>query len=258
MRHSALIFLMFPAKGGLRFGADRIIQEPHLRAFVSAPVGAFFMSTSTKPISAISPFWDVTISAFWMAFLAIIGVNIIGNGIMPHEEAALETFAYPIEAMEEEAVADSGGGGGQRVSALPLLATADPEAGKAVFRKCSSCHTIDAGGKTSTGPNLHNVLTRGVGKASGFKYSASMLELGGDWTYEKLEDYIDTPKRLVPKGTMSFVGIKKPKERADVIRYLADNTENAPPFPAVEAPAAPAEAAPAPAEAAPAEAPKAE
>lgn len=221
------------------------------------------MSTSTKPISAISPFWDVTISAFWVAFLGVLGVNIIGGVIMPTKEAAIENFAYPIEAMEEEAVADGGGGGGERQSAVPLIAAADPEAGKAVFRKCSSCHTIEAGGKNGTGPNLHNVLTRGVGKGDGFKYSNSMIELGGDWSYDKLEDYLDNPKRLVPKGTMSFVGLKKPKERADVIRYIMANTDNPPAVPAVEAPAAeapavPAEAAPAPAEAAPTEAPKTE
>ncbi|MSO89895.1 MAG: cytochrome c family protein [Rhodospirillaceae bacterium] len=217
------------------------------------------MSTSTKPISAISPFWDATVSAFWVAFLAILGVNIIGNGIMPHEEAALETFAYPIEAMEEEAVADSGGGGGgQRVTALPLLAAADPEAGKAVFRKCLSCHTIDAGGKNGTGPNLHNIVGESIGDRNGFKTSASLQAIGGTWTYEKLEDYMENPKRLAPKGIMSFAGIKKPKERADVIRFLAANTENPLPFPAAEAPAGPAEAAPAPAEAAPAEPPKAE
>jgi cytochrome c len=203
------------------------------------------MSQTHKVIAATTPFWDATISAFWVAFLGILGVNIVGNTIMPHEEAALENFAYPIEAMEEEDVADSGGSGGERQTALPLIASADPEAGKAVFRKCSSCHTIEPGGKTTTGPNLQNVLTRGVGKAAGFKYSNSMIEMGGDWTYEKLEDYIDNPKRLVPKGTMSFAGIKKPKERADVIRYLMANTDNPPPPPAVEAPAAPAEAAPA-------------
>jgi len=214
------------------------------------------MSEHKLGAAAISPFWDKTISAFWLAFLGVLGANFIGDQIMPTKHAAIENFAYPIEALEEEAVADGGGGGGgERVSAVPLLAAADPEAGKAVFRKCSSCHTIEAGGKTSTGPNLHNVLTRGVGKAAGFKYSNSMIEMGGDWSYDKLEDYLDNPKRLVPKGTMSFVGLKKPKERADVIKYMMANTDNPPPVPVAEAPAAPAEApAAAPAEAAPAEA----
>lgn len=210
------------------------------------------MSQSGKPIAAISPFWDVTISAVWVAFLGILGVNIIGGMIMPREEAALENFAYPIEPVAEE---DAGGGGGpaERQSALPLIAAADPEAGKAVFRKCSSCHTIDAGGKNGTGPNLHNIVGDVVGTEAGFKYSGSMMALGGNWTYEKLEDYIENPKRLVPKGIMSFVGLKKPKERADVLRFLTANTDSPPPMPSAEAPAAPAEAAPAaPAEAAPA------
>lgn len=216
------------------------------------------MSQAGKPISAISPFWDVTISAFWVAFLGVLGVNIIGNLIMPHEGgaehgAAEQVFAYPIEPVaEEEAAGGGGGGGGQRENALPLVAAADPEAGAAVFRKCASCHTIESGGKNGTGPNLHNIVGRQVGHADGFKYSESILALGGNWDYVKLEDYIENPKRLVPKGTMSFVGLKKAKERADLIKFLTANTENPPPLPSAEAPAAPEAAAPA--EAAPAEA----
>ena len=207
----------------------------------------------TAKMTFLTPFWDATICSLWAAFLAILGVNLIGSNIMPHEEAALESFAYPIEPVAEEAVADTGGGG-QRQSALPLIAAADPDAGKAVFRKCSSCHTIEPGGKNSTGPNLRNIVGDAIGDRNGFKTSASLQAIGGNWSYDKLEDYIENPKRLAPKGTMSFAGIKKAKERADVIRFLASNTDNAPPFPAAEAAAAPAEAAPA---AAPAEAPKA-
>jgi cytochrome c len=211
------------------------------------------MSQAGKPISAISPFWDVTISAAWVAFLGVLGVNILGNMIMPQEHAAIENYAYPIEPVAEEDTGGGGGGGGQRESALPLIAAANPEAGAAVFRKCTSCHTIDAGGKNGTGPNLHNIVGDVVGAEAGFKYSESMKALGGNWDFAKLEDYLENPKRLVPKGTMSFVGLKKAKERADVIRYLVANTDSPPPLPSAEAPAAP-EAAPAaaPAEAAPA------
>lgn len=199
------------------------------------------------------------ISAFWMAFLAILGVNIIGGIIMPKSDQPLEQFAYPIEAAEEEAVAEEGGGT-TRESALPLLAAADPEKGKGVFRKCQTCHTLEQGGKNGTGPNLYAIIGAPIGDHNGFKASDSLKAIGGEWTYEKLEDYLENPKRLAPRGTMSFAGLKKAQERADVIAYMRTFHDNPPPLPVIEAQStaeAPAEApadAAAPAEAAPAEA----
>ncbi|MDX2225290.1 MAG: cytochrome c family protein [Rhodospirillaceae bacterium] len=211
------------------------------------------------------------ISAFWMAFLAILGVSIIGGMIMPTSEEPLETFAYPIEALEDEVVAEDTGGA-TRESALPLLAAADPEKGKGVFRKCQTCHTVDQGGKNGTGPNLFAVSGAPIGgRPTGFKVSDSLAAIGGEWSYEKLDLYLENPKSLAPRGTMSFAGLKKAQERADVIAYMRTFHDSAPPLPVIEAEAtaeapaempadaaAPAEAAPAeaaPADAAPAEAP---
>jgi cytochrome c len=98
---------------------------------------------------------------------------------------------------------------------------------------------------------MQGLVGRAVAAEPNFaKYSDSLKAVGGTWTYEKLDDYLENPKQLAPKGTMNFAGLKKHEERAAVIKFLMDNTPNAPPLPAVEA--APAEAAPAEA---PAEAP---
>lgn len=196
------------------------------------------------------------VSAFWLAFLAVLGVNYASNiamtGTLFAEVEKMEKFGFPIEAVEEEAgPADSGGA--QRPDIKPLLAAAKPEDGVAVFRKCASCHTVDVGGKNLTGPNLHNIVGDAIGDRNGFKTSDSLKAIGGNWDYDKLDDYLENPKRLAPKGTMSFAGLKKPVERASVIKYLMANTENPPPVPA-SAPAAEA----APAAAAPAAAPAAE
>lgn len=190
------------------------------------------------------------IAAFWCAFLVVLGVNLLGNFVMPHEEK-LAKFGYPIEAMEEEAGPAEAATGGARPDIKPLIVAAKAEDGVAVFRKCASCHTVDAGGKNLTGPNLHNIIGDAIGDRNGFKTSDSLRAIpGGKWTYEVLDDYIENPKRLAPKGVMSFAGLKKPAERASVIKYLISQTEN-PPAIDVAAPAA----AEAPA-AAPAEAPK--
>ena len=182
------------------------------------------------------------IAAFWCAFLVVLGVNLLGNFVMPHEEK-LATFGYPIEALEEETGPVEAVAGGPRPDIVPLIIAAKAEDGTAVFRKCASCHTVDAGGKNLTGPNLHNVVGQPIGDHNGFKTSESLKAIGGNWTYQKLDDYLENPKRLAPKGVMSFAGLKKPAERAAVIKLLVANTTNPPPLEA----AAPAAEAPAPA-----------
>ena len=100
------------------------------------------------------------------------------------------------------------------------LAAADPEAGKKVWRKCKACHTIDKDGKKRIGPNLWNIVGADVGAREGFKYSKGMLAFGGQWTYERLDAYLTKPRKVVKGGKMSFVGLKKPKDRANVIAFM--------------------------------------
>ncbi len=194
--------------------------------------------------------WYTIISAFWLAFLAILGVNIVGGMIMP-EHQTVENFGYPVEVPEVAEVASAGAVEATRPNIIPLIAVATVEDGAAGFRKCTSCHIATADAKPMTGPSLHGVVGRTVaGDASFAKYSESLKAIGGAWTYEKLDDYLENPKHLAPKGTMNFAGLKRHDERAAVIKFLMENTPNAPALPAVEE--APAEAAPA--EAAPADA----
>ncbi|MGE4063720.1 MAG: cytochrome c family protein [Rhodospirillaceae bacterium] len=198
--------------------------------------------------------FQAVVSAFWLAFLAVLGVNIIGGLVMP-EEQTVENFGYPVEVPEVAAVATADSGAeAQRPNIIPMIALASAEDGSAGFRKCTSCHTVAADAKPMTGPSLHGVVGRTVAGDPNFaKYSESLRGIGGNWTYEKLDDYLENPKRLAPKGTMNFAGLKKAEERAAVIKFLMDNTPNAPPLPQVaEAPAEAAPAEAAPAEAAPA------
>jgi len=196
--------------------------------------------------------WYTIISAFWVAFLAVLGVNLFGNTVMhgspiPHKEV-VEKFGYPIEVVEEAPSSAVGEAGPGLVSSLPLIAAATVEEGAGVFKKCASCHTIEAGGANKTGPNLHDMVGAEIGDHAGFKTTDSLKAIGGNWTYEKLDDYLENPKRLAPKGSMSFAGLKKPQERAAVIKYMMSNTTNPPPVPAAaETPAAPAADAAAPA-----------
>jgi cytochrome c len=148
-----------------------------------------------------------------------------------------------------------------------LLASANPEAGAAVFKKCTACHTAESGGANKVGPNLWSIVNRPLASHEGFAYSAAMKEFaqGGSvvWDYQHLSDFLASPKGYIKGTAMGFAGVKKPDERANLIAYLRTLSDSPAPLPEAAAPAAAAEpaAAPeggaAPAEAAPAEAPAA-
>ena len=118
------------------------------------------------------------------------------------------------------------------------LAAADPDRGKKVFRKCAACHTVEKGGRKKIGPNLWGIVGALAGAREGFRYSKAMMAFGGSWTPERLDAYLTKPRALVKGGSMSFVGLKRDRDRADVIAYL--NEFNDSPIDFGSAPAAPA------------------
>jgi cytochrome c len=165
-------------------------------------------------------------------------------------------FHYCVEIAE----AASAGGAVEAVFDLgAALLTADVARGERTFAgQCSTCHTITPGGANGTGPNLHNIVGNKHAHIAAFNYSGAMAATAAEiWTYENLDAWLKSPGSYIKGTSMSFAGIKKDADRANVIAYLAANTEGAPPFPAPMAAAAPApvegEAVPAEGEVAPVE-----
>ena len=136
-----------------------------------------------------------------------------------------------------------------------LLASADAAKGEATFKKCASCHTINAGGANGIGPNLHGVMGEGVAAArGGFAFSDALKSHGGKWDWATMDAWLKNPKAFAPGTKMSFAGIGDAQERANLLVYLNSQGSNLP-LPAAPAAAAPAEgeaAAPAEDAAAPA------
>jgi cytochrome c len=122
-----------------------------------------------------------------------------------------------------------------------LLATADIGRGENSAKKCAACHTFNKGGRNLVGPNLWGVVGRKKASEPGFNYSAALKSKEGVWTVQDLNVFINNPKGMVPGTNMTFAGIPRASERADIVAYLNSLSDNPAPLPtkAAEAPGAP-------------------
>jgi len=102
-----------------------------------------------------------------------------------------------------------------------ILAQGDPAAGEKVFRKCKACHTVEEDGPSRVGPNLYGIVGASVAAVDGFRYSGALTDHGGDWTPDRLAAFLANPRKAVPGTKMSFAGLRKSEDQADVIAYLA-------------------------------------
>lgn len=108
----------------------------------------------------------------------------------------------------------------EQVNFAEVLASADPEAGARVFRRCSACHQLEQGAN-ATGPYLWGVVGRAIAAVDGYGYSDALTGLEGAWTPEELSHFIEDPRGYAPGTTMGFAGLADVEDRADLIAYLA-------------------------------------
>ena len=154
-------------------------------------------------------------------------------------EEAAEVTEEDIEADASAAEGDQGAGAEQTAEATAdgggmaaALAAADPAAGEKVAKKCKACHTFDEGGASRIGPNLWNIVDRPIAGEEGFKYSSAMGDMSGEvWSYANLDGFLADPKGWAKGTKMSFAGIKKEGQRADLLAYLRSLSANPVPLP---------------------------
>ena len=173
------------------------------------------------------------IAAVLLTALIIIGIGKFTD-ILFHVEKPKES-AYKIEGLE---VASASGGTSAEaakevevVDIKALLAMGDIGHGEKVFKKCTACHQIAAGGKNMIGPNLWNVIGRKAGVVADYKYSKAMIAYGKEWTYEEMNSYLIKPQAYVKGTKMAFAGLRKEKDRASVILYMNSKSDNPKPLP---------------------------
>jgi cytochrome c len=134
-----------------------------------------------------------------------------------------------------------------------LLAKADVAMGQQIAQKCQACHDFNKGGPNKIGPNLWGIVGSHPAEVANYAFSDAMkARETKTWTYEELNDFLAGPKTDVPGTKMTFPGLPKLQDRANVIAWLRTQSDQPVALPsdadiAAAQKAAQAAAAPAPA-----------
>lgn len=158
-------------------------------------------------------------AAILLASLIAMVVGVVANALYKPKLEIAER-GYQIEVVENDAASSSTEE--VELNIEELMAAANAEAGAKTIKKCVACHTFDQGGANKVGPNLWRIINAQKGQRPGFAYSKVMAEVGGIWDEQHLFDFLKKPGKYLPGTKMSFAGIRKPEDIADVIAYLKE------------------------------------
>ena len=161
------------------------------------------------------------ITAILVTILLIFGIGKISDLIFDKDDK--NVVAYKVEAPEGSAVQTSAE---PSVDISALLAMGDIAHGEKQFKKCKACHSIKQDGRNNIGPKLWNVMFRPVGVVADYKYSKALSSYGKEWSWEEMNGFLIKPSKWIKGNKMGFAGLKSEKDRASVILYLNQNSEN--------------------------------
>ena len=167
-----------------------------------------------------------------LAILVVTVIGHLGDIIIDTEHHEMEETAYKIDVPESSEAAPGVVPKEEITEPISLLLTsASLEKGEKLFKKCSSCHNYNKGSANKVGPNLWNLVKRPKASVDGFAYSKALSEYGGEWGYEEIAEFLYKPKKYIKGTKMNFAGLKKVQDRANLVLFLRDQSENPVPLP---------------------------
>ena len=170
------------------------------------------------------------VAAVLMVALLVIGISKLSEVIFHVEKPEKPGYVVEIdqavtttvsaESMEEE-----------KINIAALMALGDVASGEKIFKKCAACHSINKGGKNNIGPALYNVVGRKVGGVADYKYSKALASYEKEWSFEELNGFLIKPAKWIRGTKMAYAGLRKESDRASIIKYLNQNSDNPQPLP---------------------------
>ena len=167
-----------------------------------------------------------------LAILVVTVIGHLGDIIIDVEHHEMEETAYKIDVPDTGEVQSGVAPKEEIIEPISLLLfSASLEKGEKLFKKCSACHNYEKDSANKVGPNLWNLINRPKANVEGFAYSKALAEYGGDWGYEELAEFLYKPKKYIKGTKMNFAGLKKVKDRADLVYFLREHSDNPAPLP---------------------------
>ena len=162
-----------------------------------------------------------------LAVILVLGINKITDVIFyveKPEKSAYEVASITTVVDNETTVTSSVDT--ESGDIMTLFASTSADDGKKIFKKCAACHSITQGGGNKIGPALWGVLGKPAGSISNYKYSKAMAAHGKPWSFQEMNGFLTKPKDWIKGTKMSFAGLKSEKDRAAVILYMNEKTDN--------------------------------
>ena len=167
------------------------------------------------------------VAAVLMVVLLVIGIGKVSDTIFHVEKP--KTPGYVVDV--DQVVAASTEKVEEKIDITAFMAMGDVASGKKVFKKCAACHSINKDGANKIGPALYNVVGRQVGGVSNYKYSKALAEYKKTWTFDELNGFLIKPAKWIKGTKMAYAGLSSETDRASLIKYLNQNSDNPLPLP---------------------------
>ena len=163
------------------------------------------------------------IAAILMVALLVIGIGKFSDVIFHVDKPKTPGYAIQVEQVAASTAIKAVV---EKIDIVALMSMGDITAGKKIFKKCAACHSIIKGGKNKIGPALYNVVGRKAGGISDYKYSKALASYDKNWNFEELNGFLTKPAKWIKGTKMSYAGLRKEKDRASIIKYLNQNSDN--------------------------------
>ena len=171
------------------------------------------------------------VGAILLVALLVIGIGKLSDVIFHVEKPKTPSYAVNVEEATTVSTSTKNTIEEEKIDIAALMAMGDLTHGEKVFKKCAACHSIVKGGKNNIGPAVYNVVGRKIGVVEDYKYSKALASYDKEWTFEELNGYLIKPAKWIKGTKMAFAGLRKEKDRASVIKYLNQNSDNPLPLP---------------------------
>ena len=167
------------------------------------------------------------IVSIFLAIVLVLGINKIADTIYYVEKP--EKSSYQVDGLVAAVGTtndDSNSDNPDSENIMAIFASTSAADGAKVFKKCAACHSINKDGANKIGPALWGVLGRKAGSIADYKYSKALIAYEKPWSFEEMNGFLIKPKEWIKGTKMSFAGLKNAKDRAAVILYMNENSNN--------------------------------